>query len=200
MDFVRALITGTTDTPYSRGCFVFDIYFPSSYPVDPPLVKIITTGNGTVRLDTVFDFLSYMALAHRRKSDVSLRLQGNREFFYVQKSSNLNVLSHFNCHDVSSNSKRKKLGKDILVYLCTRQKSPQSNSFFWLGRRSHFTDSVKSVVLYMSNGQSLRRKPDLERLFFFIIKSVCNDIKEILAVNCYLQQHALTFLVCSVWV
>ena len=78
MDFVRALITGTTDTPYSRGCFVFDIYFPSSYPVDPPLVKIITTGNGTVRLDTVFDFLSDMALAHRRKSDVSLRLQRNR--------------------------------------------------------------------------------------------------------------------------
>lgn len=49
MDFVRALITGTVDTPYSRGCFVFDVYFPSSYPVDPPLVKIITTGNGTVR-------------------------------------------------------------------------------------------------------------------------------------------------------
>lgn len=51
MDFVRALITGTVDTPYSRGCFVFDIYFPSSYPVDPPLVKIITTGNGTVRFN-----------------------------------------------------------------------------------------------------------------------------------------------------
>lgn len=51
MDFVRALITGTADTPYSRGCFVFDIYFPSSYPVDPPLVKIITTGNGTVRFN-----------------------------------------------------------------------------------------------------------------------------------------------------
>lgn len=78
MDFVRALITGTTDTPYSRGCFVFDIYFPSSYPADPPLVKIITTGNGTVRLDTVFDFVGDMALAHRTKSDVSLRLQGNR--------------------------------------------------------------------------------------------------------------------------
>ena len=53
MDFVRALITGTVDTPYSRGCFVFDIYFPSSYPTDPPLVKIITTGNGTVRYDSV---------------------------------------------------------------------------------------------------------------------------------------------------
>lgn len=51
MDFVRALITGTVDTPYSRGCFVFDVYFPSSYPADPPLVKIITTGNGTVRFN-----------------------------------------------------------------------------------------------------------------------------------------------------
>ncbi len=49
MDMVRALVTGPTDTPYSRGCFVFDIYFPSSYPNIPPLVKLITTGNGTVR-------------------------------------------------------------------------------------------------------------------------------------------------------
>ena len=68
MDFVRALITGTVDTPYSRGCFVFDIYFPSSYPVDPPLVKIITTGNGTVRWGSkVFDiycliFVNYRAV------------------------------------------------------------------------------------------------------------------------------------------
>ena len=56
MDFVRSLITGTVDTPYSRGCFMFDIYFPSSYPVDPPLVKIITTGNGTVRYETAIYF------------------------------------------------------------------------------------------------------------------------------------------------
>lgn len=49
MDFARAVVTGPVGTPYSRGCFVFDIYFPASYPSDPPLVKLITTGMGTVR-------------------------------------------------------------------------------------------------------------------------------------------------------
>jgi len=49
MDLVRAIVTGPADTPYSKGCFVFDIYFPATYPVVPPLVKLITTGNGTIR-------------------------------------------------------------------------------------------------------------------------------------------------------
>ncbi|XP_013383358.1 uncharacterized protein LOC106153808 isoform X1 [Lingula anatina] len=51
MDIVRAVITGPADTPYSRGCFVFDIYFPTNYPHIPPLVKLVTTGNGTVRFN-----------------------------------------------------------------------------------------------------------------------------------------------------
>ena len=54
MDMVRALVTGPRDTPYSLGCFVFDIYFPSQYPNIPPLVKFTTTGNGTVRLVNIF--------------------------------------------------------------------------------------------------------------------------------------------------
>lgn len=49
MDVVRALITGPTETPYAYGCFVFDIYFPANYPQVPPLVRLITTGNDTVR-------------------------------------------------------------------------------------------------------------------------------------------------------
>ena len=49
MDVVRALITGPVDTPYSLGCFVFDFYFPAMYPNVPPVVKLVTTGNGTVR-------------------------------------------------------------------------------------------------------------------------------------------------------
>lgn len=49
MDLVRVLITGPTDTPYSRGCFVFDILYPSSYPTHPPLVFLTTTGGGTIR-------------------------------------------------------------------------------------------------------------------------------------------------------
>lgn len=51
IDVMRAMITGPTGTPYSLGCFCFDIYYPSSYPNVPPLVKIITTGNGTVRFN-----------------------------------------------------------------------------------------------------------------------------------------------------
>lgn len=50
MDLVRVLITGPVDTPYSYGCFVFDVFYPTNYPVDPPLVLLTTTGNGTIRL------------------------------------------------------------------------------------------------------------------------------------------------------
>ncbi|KAK6165686.1 hypothetical protein SNE40_022567 [Patella caerulea] len=51
MDLMRAMITGPVDTPYSGGCFFFDVYFPTTYPNNPPLVKLITTGNGTVRFN-----------------------------------------------------------------------------------------------------------------------------------------------------
>ena len=51
MDLVRVLITGPTDTPYSRGCFVFDILYPASYPTNPPLVFMTTTGGGTIRFN-----------------------------------------------------------------------------------------------------------------------------------------------------
>eukprot|EP00928_Gymnodinium_smaydae_P011307 TRINITY_DN14189_c2_g4_i2.p1 TRINITY_DN14189_c2_g4~~TRINITY_DN14189_c2_g4_i2.p1 ORF type:complete len:1011 (+),score=171.29 TRINITY_DN14189_c2_g4_i2:45-3035(+) len=44
----RVLITGPDDTPYSNGCFVFDIYFPVMYPREPPRVKLLTTGHNTV--------------------------------------------------------------------------------------------------------------------------------------------------------
>jgi len=51
MDVLKAVITGPKDTPYSLGCFLFDIYFPPSYPNDPPLCNLETTGNGTVRFN-----------------------------------------------------------------------------------------------------------------------------------------------------
>ena len=49
MDLVRVLITGPVGTPYSRGCFVFDVYYPASYPAHPPIVLMTTTGGGTIR-------------------------------------------------------------------------------------------------------------------------------------------------------
>lgn len=35
---------GPEGTPYSGGCFLFDIYFPSTYPAGPPSVILRTTG------------------------------------------------------------------------------------------------------------------------------------------------------------
>ncbi len=32
MDVMKALITGPDGTPYSNGCFQFDIYCPNDYP------------------------------------------------------------------------------------------------------------------------------------------------------------------------
>lgn len=51
MDVCRAVITGPVDSPYAFGCFVFDIFFPDKYPQVPPLIKLITTGAGTVRFN-----------------------------------------------------------------------------------------------------------------------------------------------------
>jgi len=51
MDVMKVLITGPDDTPYSDGCFLFDIYFPTTYPNSPPQVNLQTTGNGSVRFN-----------------------------------------------------------------------------------------------------------------------------------------------------
>ncbi|KAK9830590.1 hypothetical protein WJX81_002568 [Elliptochloris bilobata] len=47
----KALITGPEGTPYSGGCFLFDIYFPTQYPNSPPNVILRTTGGGSVRFN-----------------------------------------------------------------------------------------------------------------------------------------------------
>ncbi|GIM04217.1 hypothetical protein Vretimale_8765 [Volvox reticuliferus] len=47
----KALIVGPEDTPYSGGCFVFDLYFPPQYPNAPPQVHLMTTGGGRVRFN-----------------------------------------------------------------------------------------------------------------------------------------------------
>lgn len=40
------LHAGPEDTPYSGGCFLFDIYFPTTYPQVSPKVNLQTTGAG----------------------------------------------------------------------------------------------------------------------------------------------------------
>ena len=50
---MQAMITGPVDTPYSGGCFQFDVFFPDVYPNGPPMVNLMTTGGGTVRFNPV---------------------------------------------------------------------------------------------------------------------------------------------------
>jgi len=51
MDMMTSLITGPVNTPYSGGTFIFDIYFPPTYPNGPPLVNLETTGKGSIRFN-----------------------------------------------------------------------------------------------------------------------------------------------------
>ena len=51
VDFMKALIMGSENTPYSNGAFEFDIYFDENYPNSPPKVNLTTTGGGTVRFN-----------------------------------------------------------------------------------------------------------------------------------------------------
>ena len=51
MDLMKALISGTEDTPYAHGLYEFHIACPQDYPKKPPLVNIVTTGKGHVRFN-----------------------------------------------------------------------------------------------------------------------------------------------------
>lgn len=76
MDLVRVMITGPVNTPYSFGCFVFDIYYPANYPNDPPLVMLITTGNGTIRLDIIMYVRMYVFILHQCRFNPNLYADG----------------------------------------------------------------------------------------------------------------------------
>ena len=41
MDLMKGLIIGSADTPYSSGCFLYDIKFGENYPNCPPEVNLI---------------------------------------------------------------------------------------------------------------------------------------------------------------
>ena len=51
LDVMKVLITGPEDTPYGNGCFIFDVYFTSDYPVSPMLLQLETTGQRTIRFN-----------------------------------------------------------------------------------------------------------------------------------------------------
>jgi baculoviral IAP repeat-containing protein 6 len=49
LDVMKAIIIGPEGSPYGLGAFLYDIFFPTDYPHNPPLVNLETTGHGTVR-------------------------------------------------------------------------------------------------------------------------------------------------------
>ena len=51
MHLMKGLISGTPDTPYEHGLYEFSIVCPANYPNSPPSVRILTTGNGSVRFN-----------------------------------------------------------------------------------------------------------------------------------------------------
>eukprot|EP01132_Coremiostelium_polycephalum_P001414 gene1414-1783_t len=51
IDTMKILITGPADTPYSAGCFLFNVTFPPQYPTNAPQVLLQTTGHGSVRFN-----------------------------------------------------------------------------------------------------------------------------------------------------
>ena len=51
MGIFRFLITGPKDTPYQDGCFLFEMILNNDYPITPPSVRFLTTGNGKVRFN-----------------------------------------------------------------------------------------------------------------------------------------------------
>lgn len=51
VSFCQMLIIPCDGTPYASGCFLFDVCFPTNYPLVPPLVNLQTTGKGSVRFN-----------------------------------------------------------------------------------------------------------------------------------------------------
>ena len=50
-DVMKAIIFGAEGTAYAHGAFLYDIFFPDSYPADPPKVNLMTTGGGSIRFN-----------------------------------------------------------------------------------------------------------------------------------------------------
>ena len=48
---IHAIISGAENTPYEGGFFYFFLRMPPDYPIVPPKVKFMTTGNGMVRFN-----------------------------------------------------------------------------------------------------------------------------------------------------
>ncbi|OMJ89071.1 hypothetical protein SteCoe_8790 [Stentor coeruleus] len=60
---LKALISGTEDTPYEHGLYLFDIKLDGDYPNSPPKMTIKTTGGGTLRFNPNLYDSGYVCLS-----------------------------------------------------------------------------------------------------------------------------------------
>lgn len=51
VDLMKAIIMGSSNTPYAHGCFEFDVYCDNKYPQASPKATLMTTGGGSVRFN-----------------------------------------------------------------------------------------------------------------------------------------------------
>jgi len=51
MQYAQFMVSGPINTPYSNGLFLFDCYFPPTYPAVPPQVNLQTTGKASIRFN-----------------------------------------------------------------------------------------------------------------------------------------------------
>jgi ubiquitin-protein ligase len=63
MHRIKFLLSGTIDTPYAHGLYLFDVLLPSNYPNAPPKVNIKTTGNGIMRFNPNLYSNGYVCLS-----------------------------------------------------------------------------------------------------------------------------------------
>lgn len=51
VDLMKIMIIGAAGTPYAHGAFVYDLFFPDTYPNNAPKCLLVTTGGGQVRFN-----------------------------------------------------------------------------------------------------------------------------------------------------
>jgi ubiquitin-protein ligase len=51
VDLMKIMIMGASGTPYAHGAFVYDLFFPDTYPNNAPKCLLVTTGGGQVRFN-----------------------------------------------------------------------------------------------------------------------------------------------------
>ena len=63
MHRIYFLLSGTIDTPYSHGLYLFEVLLPQNYPNNPPKVNIRTTGGGSMRFNPNLYSNGYVCLS-----------------------------------------------------------------------------------------------------------------------------------------